>query len=74
VAIAWSAVTASLILGQFGALFELPQAVLNVSPFSHVPPAPAEAARALPLLVLLAIALALTLVGFLGWRRRDLTT
>jgi ABC-2 type transport system permease protein len=73
-AVAWATVAASLILGQFGALFELPQAVLNASPFTHVPPAPAEAVRALPLLVLLAVAVTLACAGFLGWRRRDLTT
>jgi ABC-2 type transport system permease protein len=48
--------------------------VLNASPFTHVPPAPAEAVRALPLLVLLAVAVTLACAGFLGWRRRDLTT
>jgi ABC-2 type transport system permease protein len=74
VPVAWAALVASLILGQFGALFELPQAVLNVSPFTHVPPAPAEAVRAQPLLALTAVAVASTVVGFLGWRRRDLTT
>jgi ABC-2 type transport system permease protein len=74
VPVAWAALVVSLILGQFGALFELPQAVLNVSPFTHVPPAPAEAVRAQPLLALAAVAVASTAVGFLGWRRRDLTT
>jgi ABC-2 type transport system permease protein len=74
VPLGWAALVASLILGQFGALFELPQPVLNVSPFTHVPPAPAEDVRALPLAVLLAVAAALTAGGFLGFRRRDLTT
>jgi ABC-2 type transport system permease protein len=74
VPLGWAAVVVSLILGQFGALFELPQAVLNLSPFTHVPPAPAEEVRALPLLALLGVAALLTAGGFLGFRRRDLTT
>jgi ABC-2 type transport system permease protein len=74
VPLGWAALVASLILGQFGALFELPQAVLNASPFTHVPPAPAEEVCALPLLALLAIAALLTAGGFQGFRRRDLTT
>lgn len=74
VPLGWAVLVASLILGQFGALFELPQPVLNLSPFTHVPPAPAEGVRALPLLALAAVAVGLTLVGFLGFRRRDLTT
>jgi ABC-2 type transport system permease protein len=74
VPLGWTALVVSLIVGQFGALFELPQAVLNLSPFTHVPPAPAEDVRALPLLVLLAVATVLTVGGFVGWRRRDLTT
>ncbi len=71
-AIAWAALILSLVIGQFGQLFGLPRATINVSPFSHVPAVPAEDLRLLPLVILTAIAAALYLVGFLGWRRRDL--
>jgi ABC-2 type transport system permease protein len=71
-AIAWAALILSLVIGQFGQLFGLPQTVTNVSPFSHVPAVPAEDLRLLPLVILTAIAAGLFLVGFIGWRRRDL--
>ena len=70
--IAWGALIGSLVIGQFGGLLELPQAVMNLSPFSHVPAVPAEVLDPVPLLVLLALAAALYAIGFLGWRHRDL--
>ena len=73
-AIGWGALGVSLVMGQLGALFELPQWVLNVSPFTHVPAVPAEQLEWLPLLVLLAVAAGLTTVGLVALRRRDLVT
>ncbi|MCV2393124.1 hypothetical protein OEB99_02270 [Actinotalea sp. M2MS4P-6] len=70
-ALAWSALTASLVVGQLGALLELPQTVLNLSPFTHVPAIPAEAFSATPVLILLGVAAALTAVGMLAFRHRD---
>ena len=73
-AIGWGALGVSLVMGQLGALFELPQWVLNVSPFTHVPAVPAEQLEWLPLLVLLAVAAGLTTIGLVALRRRDLVT
>jgi ABC-2 type transport system permease protein len=70
-AVAWSSLAASLVAGQLGALLELPQAVLNLSPFTHVPRIPAEAFAATPAVLLLVAALALTWLGLAGFRRRD---
>jgi ABC-2 type transport system permease protein len=72
--LAWSALIGSLVIGQFGGLLDLPQAVINLSPFSHVPALPAEELRLLPLILLLGVAMLLYLIGFLGWRHRDLET
>lgn len=72
VAIGWGAVGVSLVLGQLGALLDLPQWVLNVSPFTHVPAVPSEELRWLPLLVLLAVAVGLGATGLVAFRRRDL--
>jgi ABC-2 type transport system permease protein len=74
VAIGWSVLGVSLVMGQLGALFDLPQWVLNVSPFTHIPAVPAEQLRWLPILVLLAVAAGLTAVGLVAFRRRDLRT
>lgn len=73
-AIGWTALGLSLVMGQLGALFDLPQWVLNISPFTHVPGVPAEELEWLPLVVLLAVAAALTSVGLIALRRRDLVT
>jgi ABC-2 type transport system permease protein len=72
VALGWGALAVSLIMGQLGAVLELPQWALNVSPFTHVPLVPAEPFRWLPVLVLLAVAVALAGLGFAAFRRRDL--
>ncbi len=74
VAIGWGAVAVSLVLGQLGALLDLPQWVLNVSPFTHVPAVPSEELRWLPLLILLAVAVGLSAAGLVAFRRRDLRT
>lgn len=70
-AIGWSVLGVSLVMGQLGALLDLPQWLLNVSPFTHTPAVPAEELRWLPLLVLLAVAVGLTVVGLVALRRRD---
>lgn len=70
--VTWFALAAALVMGQLGKLFELPQWLLNVSPFTHVPLVPAEALDWTPVLWLSAAALALGAVGFVAFRRRDL--
>jgi ABC-2 type transport system permease protein len=72
VAMGWGALVASFVMGQLGALFELPQWVLNVSPFTHSPAVPAEDVTVAPVLALLAVAAGLTAAGAVGLRRRDL--
>ena len=73
-AIGWAALAVGLVMGQLGALLELPQPVLNLSPFTHVPAVPAEPLSLLPLTLLLAAAAALGAVGFVAFARRDLAT
>jgi ABC-2 type transport system permease protein len=70
--LAWAAFTVSLVLGQLGDLLGLPQAVRDISPFSHVPPVPAVDATAGPLLALVAVALALGVAGMASFRQRNL--
>ena len=72
VAVSWAAVAVSLLMGQFGELLELPRAVLNLSPFTHVPAVPAEEFTVSPLVVQLVAALGLVGLGLLAFRRRDL--
>lgn len=68
---AWAALVACVLLGELGALLELPSIVMDSSPFAHVPKAPAAPVTATPLLVLSAVACLLVAVGLVGFRRRD---
>jgi ABC-2 type transport system permease protein len=73
-AVGWSLLAAGLVMGQLGALLDLPQPVLNLSPFTHVPAVPAEAVDWRPLAALLAVALAVGAGAVAAFRRRDLAT
>jgi ABC-2 type transport system permease protein len=70
-ALSWAGLAVCLVMGQIGALLELPQAVLDVSPFTHVPAVPAAEVTAAPLLWLAAAAVGLAGAGFAVFRRRD---
>ena len=69
---AWVVVATTIVLTIFGPALGLPDAALDLSPFSHVPDYLTEGLRAVPLAVLTALAAALLAVGFVGVRRRDL--
>ena len=73
VAISWSALGACVLIGQIGPVLELPQAVIDVSPFTHTPSLPASDLTLTPVLVLAGTAAALTAAGVALFRRRDLT-
>jgi ABC-2 type transport system permease protein len=72
VPIGWAALVAALVIGQFGELLELPQTLLNVSPFTHPPVVPAQELAWTPILLLLGVAVGLTTLGLAAFRRRDL--
>ncbi|MDG4829762.1 anibiotic ABC transporter [Solwaraspora sp. WMMD1047] len=72
VALSWTVLAVCLLVGQLGGILELPQPVLNVSPFTHLPPVPAVDPAPLPTAVLLAVTGLLTAGGLLLFRRRDL--
>jgi ABC-2 type transport system permease protein len=72
VAIAWTVLALYFLIAQLGPLLELPQAVLDLSPFTHIPAVPAAEVTTQPLVVLLAVAAALIAAGLAGFGRRDL--
>lgn len=61
-----------LLIGQFGEIFNLPQSVINLSPYGHTPRLPGGDFSVAPVLWLTAIAAALTVGGFVTFRRRDI--
>ena len=71
-AIGWSALAISLVVGQLGEMLKLPQAAINLSPFSHMPAVPAEALTTTPIALLIAASLALVAIAVAAFRRRDL--
>ncbi|MGC4804911.1 ABC transporter permease [Micromonospora sp. DT233] len=74
VPMAWAALAACLLLGQLGAVLELSQWLLDVSPFTHTPPVLAAGPiPPTPLLVLTTTAATLTATGLLTFPHRDLT-
>ncbi|MEV4753513.1 ABC transporter permease [Micromonospora sp. NPDC049559] len=69
--VSWAALAACVLLGQLGAVLRLSQALLDVSPFTHVPRLPGGELTVPPLAWLLGVALVLTAAGLAGFRRRD---
>jgi ABC-2 type transport system permease protein len=70
-AIGWTALAVCGVIGVFGPALNLSQAVLDISPFTHVPKLPGGAFSIVPLVWLSAAAVALTAVGLAGLRHRD---
>jgi ABC-2 type transport system permease protein len=68
---AWAALAICALLGLVGAVVQLNQRILDVSPFAHVPRVPGSSVSATPLLWLTAVALLLLVGGLAGLRRRD---
>lgn len=69
---AWAAVVAFLLVQQLGAILQLDQWLLDLSPFTHVPNLPGGELSATPLLWLLAATMALAAAGLFSFRRRDI--
>ncbi len=71
---AWGVAGLSLAIGWIGPALNLPQSVLNLSPFGHLPKLPGAEMAWAPVLVLLAGAVVLVAAGLVGLRRRDIIT
>ncbi|MFI2617442.1 ABC transporter permease [Streptomyces sp. NPDC018584] len=70
----WAVVGTCLAIGWIGPALDLPQAVMNLSPFGHLPKLPGTAVSWPPLLTLTLLAVVLTAGGLAGLRRRDMIT
>jgi len=70
---AWGLFLAFIALGEFGVLWNAPQWLMDVSPFQHSPRLPVGSSGVTALVALTATAAILAGLGYLGWRRRDLT-
>lgn len=71
-ALAWAALAAAFLLLELGALLELPQPVMDLSPYVHTPKFPGAPFTLTPLLALTAVAALLSALGLAVFRRRDI--
>lgn len=71
--LAWAVLVAALLLGQLGELLRLPQWVMDLSPYTHVPQVPVAAMNWTPMVLLTAVAAAFIAAGVVGFRRRDVS-
>jgi ABC-2 type transport system permease protein len=72
IGLAWALLVYAIFIVYFGGLLELPDWMLNLSPYTHIPRMPADDFTAVPLVTLTALAAALVAAGVAGFRRRDL--
>ena len=67
----WGLLALGILVGQFGDLLRLPDAVQSVSPFAHSPGLPADVLEPAPLVVLIAVAALAAGIGTIAFRWRD---
>ena len=70
--IGWALLAGVVAISELGALMDLPNWVLKISPFAHTPKIPVEAMSWTPEVVLTLIAAALLAAAYVGYRRRDM--
>jgi len=70
--VGWALVVGSLVVGQLGDLLHLPDLVIDLSPYTHVPLMPAEAFSAGAVWLLTGIALVLAALAWWRFRERDI--
>jgi ABC-2 type transport system permease protein len=72
--VSWTVVMVSILVGPLfgGATLQLPQWMQDMSPFTHIPKAPAADVTAIPVVALIAISAALAAAGLTSFRRRNL--
>ncbi|MFJ3823165.1 ABC transporter permease [Streptomyces nodosus] len=71
--VAWGVAGAALLIGWVGPALNVPQIVLDLSPYGHLPKLPGPHMAWTPVLTLTGIAALLVAGGLLGLRRRDMT-
>ncbi|WP_274560949.1 ABC transporter permease [Streptomyces spiramyceticus] len=68
---AWAVAGLSLALGWIGPALEIPQWLMNLSPFGHLPKLPGAEVVWAPVVAMTVVAFALVAAGLAGLRRRD---
>ncbi|HEX5568593.1 MAG TPA: ABC transporter permease [Streptomyces sp.] len=71
-AVAWVVVSGAIVVGWIGPALDLPQEVMNLTPFTHLPKLPGAEVTAAPYLWMVLLAAGLTVAGLTAVRRRDI--
>lgn len=69
---AWAVLAGCVLLGQVGAVIGMPQWILDISPFTHLPQLPGGPVHVTALVWSTVVAVAAILFGFASFHRRDL--
>ncbi|HNC05945.1 MAG TPA: hypothetical protein PLS38_06545, partial [Solirubrobacterales bacterium] len=70
--VAWGLLATFVLIWTLASFGDIPNWIVDLSPFSHTPAVPAVPLDLTPLLVMTALSAALTAGGLALWRRRDL--
>ena len=70
--VAWGLLATFILIWTLASFGDIPQWIIDLSPFSHTPAVPAVSLDLTPLLVMTAISAVVTFAGLVLWRRRDL--
>ena len=72
-ALPWAVVAWSLFMSWFATLLDLPERLVTLTPFGHLPQLPVQEMAWTPVLVVTGLAVALVALGLVGFRSRDIT-
>ncbi|MBO0855280.1 MAG: ABC transporter permease [Nocardia sp.] len=70
--VAWGVLAAGVAVLIFSTIPGMPQWIIDLNPFGHLPKVPAEPFRLTPVMVLIVLALVIAGIGLAGLRRRDM--
>ncbi len=68
----WAYLAFSFFVEYLGEMLKLPDWLINVSPFAHIPNLPAEEVEPSVLMAIIGIAFILIVIGLIGYNRRDI--
>ncbi|PYZ91975.1 ABC transporter permease [Salipaludibacillus keqinensis] len=68
----WLYLGFSFVVVYLGGLFQFPDWISSLTPFSHVPDLPVEEVNLFTLIIMTVIAIFITALGFVGYGRRDI--
>lgn len=72
ISLTWLYLLYSFIVVYLGGLLQFPEWMANLSPFGHIPQLPVEDMDFMKVITLTMIAIVLSIVGFIGYNKRDI--